>query len=514
MSKKLTQEEFINIIIANHGDIYSFEKTIFNETNQYITITCKKHKCDIVVIAETLLRRTQRNGGKKKDPIVGSCPVCREEYFADIKKKMFNKFREIHNNEYDYIEDSYVNTDTPFKIICKIHGEFSVLGQVHSSGMGKCPQCYPLSKYKKFEKFVDNKRYYICEIHGDVPIGLTRHLTQGCPECNKIKGKFKIENNIKNNVKKNIIKRFEKNYNIIFNNNNTITLICKKHGTSEIILKKNINYKKYYCNNCRQEAIDDNMKKLNDIHNIKVEKIKNILLNEYKNQYEFLEVIKSNKSDHYKVKLYNVLLEKERIVSAHTILCGELSKRDNNVQRNLVDYDEAKRRVNELGIKSLREYKKWHIRTKQTEMPSNPHRAYKDRWINHFEFFNTNKKDLMSAGEKRIYNYLQRKNIEFIWQKRFKDCKDKNTLPFDFYLPKYNLIVEFDGEQHYKITFRFGKEGLEKTQKHDLIKNKYCADNNINIIRLTHDDLSNNMIEWMLDDELSKIGAEMAIQNI
>jgi very-short-patch-repair endonuclease len=147
-------------------------------------------------------------------------------------------------------------------------------------------------------------------------------------------------------------------------------------------------------------------------------------------------------------------------------------------------------------------------------MPSNPHRAYKDRWINHFEFFNTNKKDLMSAGEKRIYNYLQRKNIEFIWQKRFKDCKDKRELPFDFYLPKYNLIVEFDGEQHYKITGRFGQENFDIIQKHDLIKNKYCANNNINIIRLTHDDLSNNMIEWMLDDELSKIGAEMAIQNI
>jgi very-short-patch-repair endonuclease len=205
-------------------------------------------------------------------------------------------------------------------------------------------------------------------------------------------------------------------------------------------------------------------------------------------------------------------LEKERIVNAKTILDGELSKKDNDVLRNTVDYDEAKRRVNELDIKSFREYKKWHVRTKQTEMPSNPHRVYVDRWISHFEFFNTDKMDYMSVGERRIYNYLERKNIEFVWQKKFKDCKDKRQLPFDFYLLKYNLIVEFDGIQHYEITSRFGEESLEKTQKHDRIKNKYCADNKINIFRLSYEDLSNNMIEWMLDDELSKIAAEMAIQ--
>ena len=145
-------------------------------------------------------------------------------------------------------------------------------------------------------------------------------------------------------------------------------------------------------------------------------------------------------------------------------------------------------------------------------MPSNPHRVYIDRWISHFEFFGTNKEDIMSAGEKRIYNYLQRKNIKFIWQKKFKDCKDKRELPFDFYLSKYNLIVEFDGIQHYEITSRFGKEGLEETQKHDRIKNTYCTKNNISMIRLTYVDLSNNMIEWILDDELSRIAAEMAVQ--
>ena len=40
-------------------------------------------------------------------------------------------------------------------------------------------------------------------------------------------------------------------------------------------------------------------------------------------------------------------------------------------------------------------------------------------------------------------------NIEFKKEKKFKDCKDKYQLPFDFYLPQYNLCIEFDGEQHF-----------------------------------------------------------------
>ena len=63
-------------------------------------------------------------------------------------------------------------------------------------------------------------------------------------------------------------------------------------------------------------------------------------------------------------------------------------------------------------------------------------------------------------------------------------------LPFDIYLPEYNILIEYDGEQHY-IPVNFGGisdeeaiENLKKTQYHDAIKNKYCHQNNIPIIRV------------------------------
>ena len=97
-----------------------------------------------------------------------------------------------------------------------------------------------------------------------------------------------------------------------------------------------------------------------------------------------------------------------------------------------------------------------------------------------------------SKGERIIRQYLIDKNIEFVPQKRFKDCKDIRPLPFDFYLPKINTCIEFDGEQHFKIKEAWGGiKALENTQKRDKIKTDYCINNNIKLIRLNNDNITN-----------------------
>ena len=89
-----------------------------------------------------------------------------------------------------------------------------------------------------------------------------------------------------------------------------------------------------------------------------------------------------------------------------------------------------------------------------------------------------------SKGSNKIRKYLEKNNIKYIQEKKFNDCKDKRELPFDFYLPKYNLCIEYDGEQHFKsIKHWGGDEKYKNIQKHDNIKNKYCKDNNIILIR-------------------------------
>lgn len=92
-----------------------------------------------------------------------------------------------------------------------------------------------------------------------------------------------------------------------------------------------------------------------------------------------------------------------------------------------------------------------------------------------------------SKGEKTIARYLEDHNIYFKTQYRFPDCKDKRSLPFDFYLPEYNMCIEYDGEQHFKPIGRWkGAKGFEDIKRRDNIKNSYCKDNGIGLTRIKY----------------------------
>lgn len=105
-----------------------------------------------------------------------------------------------------------------------------------------------------------------------------------------------------------------------------------------------------------------------------------------------------------------------------------------------------------------------------------------------------------SNGESEIIYYLDKNNINYIHQYRFDDCRDTNPLPFDFYIKNKNTCIEFDREQHYKPTKKFnGQEGFEERIFHDDIKNKYCENNNIKLIRIPYWDFNN--IEQILKKE-------------
>ena len=92
-----------------------------------------------------------------------------------------------------------------------------------------------------------------------------------------------------------------------------------------------------------------------------------------------------------------------------------------------------------------------------------------------------------SKGERLTRQWLETHDIKYISQYRFDDCKDINTLPFDFYLPEYNCCIEYDGEQHYRPVDIFGGEdGFKIRVKHDNIKNEYCKNNNIKLIRIPY----------------------------
>lgn len=94
-----------------------------------------------------------------------------------------------------------------------------------------------------------------------------------------------------------------------------------------------------------------------------------------------------------------------------------------------------------------------------------------------------------SKGEKTIEKYLANNNIYFEFQKTFEKCFHKQKLKFDFYLPKHNMCIEYDGEQHFRAVEWFGGEKeFILLQKKDKIKDNYCKENNIYLLRIKYSD--------------------------
>jgi len=95
-----------------------------------------------------------------------------------------------------------------------------------------------------------------------------------------------------------------------------------------------------------------------------------------------------------------------------------------------------------------------------------------------------------SKGELKIDKFLKRYKINYKGQMKFEGCVSRSgrKLPFDFWIQSMNMLIEFDGIQHYKPIEIFGGiESFEKQVENDNIKSKYCEENFINLLRIRYD---------------------------
>lgn len=96
-----------------------------------------------------------------------------------------------------------------------------------------------------------------------------------------------------------------------------------------------------------------------------------------------------------------------------------------------------------------------------------------------------------SKGEKIIENWLKDNNIKYIYN--FQIQMDiivgkSNIILVDFYLPDYNLFIEYNGIQHYMpVEYFGGKIQFDKQQKRDSILEGYCSKNSIKLLVIKYD---------------------------
>jgi len=111
----------------------------------------------------------------------------------------------------------------------------------------------------------------------------------------------------------------------------------------------------------------------------------------------------------------------------------------------------------------------------------------------------------MSKGELTIKRFLEEKLIDYTPQKTFDDCRGKkNRLPFDFYLPKYNLCVEYQGEQHFRESLHWSHHKLIDTQRTDSIKKNYCAENGIGYLAIPYTEDPIRLLQEVLAKDIQQ----------
>jgi hypothetical protein len=104
---------------------------------------------------------------------------------------------------------------------------------------------------------------------------------------------------------------------------------------------------------------------------------------------------------------------------------------------------------------------------------------------------------MTSYGELAIRNWLFENKINFAMQYKFKELRAKRCLRFDFYIPDINTLIEYDGEQHYRpvqfngISIDKAVKIHKKAQHRDVLKNKFCEENNIPLIRIGYQEFKN-----------------------
>lgn len=335
---------------------------------------------------------------------------------------------------------------------------------------------------KRFEKIHGDKYIYEfvnykgifntvkikCRKHGFFEQTPSNHLNgSGCPECNSVK--ISVDEFIKRcNDKHN---NFYDYSSIDFKGvSKKINIICPEHGKFEQRAGNHLYGQK--CPYCSNKKFDS----------IKFIKMANII---HKNKYDY-SLSSFNKSQN-KIKIIckiHGVFEQRPDNHIHSKQgCPYCSKNKSNLELFKIKANEIHHNKYDYSL-----FIEYTNNKEKIKIICPNHGIFIQKLNNHLNGQGC-PICLETIGERNIRIFLENNNIKFYQYKNFKECRYKNPLIFDFYLPDINTCIEYDGQQHFEPINHFG--GLNKlkyTKKLDKIKDKFCIDNNIRIIRIKYNE--------------------------
>jgi len=352
--------------------------------------------------------------------------------------------KKVHGNKYDYSLVDYINNSTKIKIICPIHGIFEQTPYSHL--LGKI--CFTCSRYSRrytSTKFIKKAK----QIHGD-------------------KYDYSLVEYVHNAIK--------------------IKIICPNHGIFIQLPSNHLNRKSGcpQCTGLTILTITEFIEKAKQIHGDKYD----YSLVDYKNNRTKIKII---------CPKHGIFEQTPNSHLSKKTGCPICSK---NKKLNSIEFIEKAKQIH--GDKydySLVDYINNRIKIK---IICSEHGVFEQRPNSHLSKKTGCPICKSSKGEIEIINYLIKNNIIFESESIILNCKSINVLPFDFYLPEYNIYIEYDGIQHFKpINYFGGKKAFIELKKRDKIKSKYCHDNNIKLIRISYIDNIEEKLKSLLAEALN-----------
>ena len=439
--EKLTNEEvIIRLKRIFKEEEYSYDLVKYKGYKKNIKIFCKKKYHGV-------FERRPETLFKKR-----GCFRC----IKDLDKlKFISKVSKIHKNKYDYSLVNYVNYHQKITVICNVneHGNFKVTPDNH------------------------------------------HHRKSGCSICGRLRSS--LERRKSQKIFLNQLKKIYKNK-YSFKKINyqgakiPVIIICKNHGEQQIT-PDSILQGSGPCFDCgliarglkRRSTTVFFVKAARKIHGDK---------------YDY------SKTKYTKAKIPIIIIckkhkEFEQLPTTHLTGagcndCGNeiIGKKLRNSIKKVIRILEEKRGKGNFDYSLI--HKTYKNNRSILSIRCNKHnKTFYQNADDHAQSGGCENCKYKSIGEELVMTILSEKNIEYIHNWGKHDCKlNKGRAKFDFYLPHQNLIIEYDGEQHFKpvqygsMTKKQAIKEFKNRKKFDKIKNKWTKKKKINFLRIKYNE--------------------------
>jgi len=436
MKSKRSNEQFIEEATKIHGNTYDYSKTVYKYTNDKVVIICKEHGEFLKTPKYHLFRKA-------------GCQLCSFQLRGNARKNTQEQFIhdaiKIHGEKYDYSKVVYNGCDNDVIIICKTHCEFIQTPYHHLKRQHGCAKCGFISTSIKQTKPQNEFIEDAIKVHGDkYDYSKVEYIKSSKP----------------------------------------VTIICKIHD--EFLQAPSSHLTGAGCPKCvgRNKSIHKINQEFIDIHGDKYD-------------YSKVEYINAKTPVIIICKIHGEFIQtpKRHLRGCGCNKCGKMSMSMKQTKPQNEFIEDAIKVHGDNYDYSKVEY----INAKTTIIVI---------CKNHGDFYTTPDAHISKKSgcpkckyktENQLFNFLKIYHPDITFQPKYEWCintssKTNKFLPFDFCIETHKIIIELDGEQHFKQVMDWNPP--EVTQITDKYKMKCANENGYYVIRLLQLDVRNNKNNW------------------